>query len=84
MTSSSPSPESDPAGFARHDHEGERIPLTGLFTSDVHPPLGGGVLLQDMPTARPAPRPVPRVKGVPGATRDAAADQPGQGSWREA
>lgn len=84
MTSSSPSPDRDPiieAGFAKHENEGGRIPLTGQFVQDM--PLGG-VFLQDMPTPRPQPRPGPRVKGVAPATTSAGEDyQPGQGTWRE-
>lgn len=79
MTSSSPSP--DPAGFARHDNEGERLPLTGLFASEM--PARQGVFLTDMPAGRPVPR-RPKVKGVPGPSTSADGDYAaGQGTWRD-
>lgn len=85
MTSSSPSP--DPiieAGFAKHEHEGERLPLAGPFVSDMRGPLGG-VYLQDMPMGKPPARQPRKIKGLPGPTTGASPDyEPGQGTWRDA
>lgn len=83
MTSSNPSPEPDPAGFAAHSNEGDRIPLSP-FVQDMRGPLGG-VFVQDMPAGKPQVRPRPKVKGVPGPSGEVAEDyRPGGGTWRDA
>lgn len=65
------------SGWARHD---EPQQVYGLFVSDMQP--AGGVLAQDMPARRPAPRPRPAIKGVPVVTGSHPDYVPGQGTWR--